>query len=77
MQRITVDPNAWSIFRLSDPAELLDGSGHVLGYFTPLADPSIYDRIESPTNVDELIRRRDEGGGRALSGILRDFEKRA
>jgi hypothetical protein len=77
MQRIVVDPSHWTVFSLGDAAELCDDAGHVLGYFTPAVDRSVYEGVESPTSIDELLRRKQEGGGRPLVDILRDLESRA
>jgi hypothetical protein len=75
MYRIVVDQNVWSILQgVTDDAELCDAGGHVLGYFTPAADRTLYAGVESPTPPDELLRRKKEGGGRPLADILRDLE---
>jgi hypothetical protein len=52
-------------------AELCDAAGQVLGYFTPMGGPARYAGIESPTSPDELLRRKQECGGRSLDEILR------
>ncbi len=78
MNRIVVDQNVWSALRgVTDDAELCDSGGHVLGYFTPATDPGLYDGIESPTHPDEILRRKQEGGGRPLADILRELEAHA
>jgi hypothetical protein len=78
MNRIVVDQNVWSVLHgVTDDAELCDALGHVLGYFTPATDPSLYAGVESPTPPEELLRRKQEGGGRPLTDILRALEGRA
>jgi hypothetical protein len=75
MDRIILDQTIWSILRkATDDAELCDAAGRVVGYFTPSTDPALYAGVESPTSPDELLRRKQEGGGRPLADILRDLE---
>ena len=75
MQRIILDQNIWSVLRkTNDDAELCDAAGRVVGYFTPATDPALYSGVESPTSPDELLRRKQEGGGRPLADILHDLE---
>jgi len=77
MNSITVDPALLrDLGRLDCAAELRDPTGKVLGYFTPVTDPSLYVGVESPTSEEELDRRSREGGGRQLGEILRDLERR-
>jgi hypothetical protein len=61
---------------LEQPAELCDVTGRILGYLTPAEDRSVYDELESPNGEEELLRREREGGGRLLSEILGDFNRR-
>jgi len=62
---------------LQDRLEIRDETGRVLGYFTPAPDRSLYENVDSPVSVEELRRRERAGGGRTLSEILSDLEKRA
>jgi hypothetical protein len=60
---------------LQSHVELCDESGYVVGYFTPAADPAIYEGVQSPTSDEELDRRSRQGGGRPLREILDDLER--
>jgi hypothetical protein len=55
--------------------ELCDAHGRVLGHFVPILDSK--DMSKDPQiSEEELDRRQRTGGGRPLSGILADLEKR-
>lgn len=75
MSRIVVDAKLREkLLQVVQPIELIDAGGHVLGRFLPEAsqfdlDPNISD--------EELCRREQVGGGRALSEILRDLERKS
>jgi hypothetical protein len=78
MTRLIVGPDVWaSLAALKGPAQLCDEAGHVLGYFTPAADKSLYEKVRPPIDDEELQCRRQEKGGRTLSEILSDLESRA
>jgi hypothetical protein len=56
--------------------EIFDKSGHLLGYFIPAEDKSLYKNVvEPPLSAEEAQRRRSEPG-RSLPEILRDLESR-
>jgi hypothetical protein len=75
--RIAVDGVLRAKLRgLDTHLELCDESGHVVGYFTPAADRSIYEGVKSPTSDDELDQRSRQGGGRPLREILDNLERR-
>jgi hypothetical protein len=78
MVRITIDNDTLS--RLGDfheVAELHDESGRLLAYLTPVADRSIYETADPGISEEELDRAEAEEGGRPLSEIWADLEKRA
>jgi hypothetical protein len=76
MTRLVVDEATVArLGNLREPFEFCDESGTVLGYFTPVAERSVYEGVDSPTSEEELARRSREGGGRPLAEILKDLEK--
>ena len=78
MNRIVIDQaSVEKLGALEQLAELCDESGHVLGYFTPTQDRSLYEGVESPISGEELTRRIKDGGGRTLPEIMADLERRA
>jgi hypothetical protein len=78
MTRVIVGPDVWaSLAALKGPTQLCDEAGRVVGYFTPAADKSLYEKVQPQISDEELQRRRQEKGGRTLSEILADLEKRA
>jgi len=78
MMKVVLDCSTWAKFQnLTEPQELCDESGRVLGYFTPASEESVYDRVAPPVSEEELDRREAEGGGRVLADILADLAKRA
>ena len=77
MVKLTVDREIREkLGDLKQRVELCDDSGRVLGYFYPVADPSLYDEHDSSITEEELDCREREGGGRPLADILADLEKR-
>ncbi len=76
MTKVTIDHTMRDKLRnLSEPVELCDEEGRVLGYFTPVVDQSMYEGVDSPISEEELQRRLNEDGGRPLADILRDLEE--
>lgn len=74
MVRLTIDKSLEAkLLRDAEPLELCDAVGRVIGHFIPVADPSRYLGVESPTPAEELDRRSLEETGRPLSDILRDL----
>ena len=74
MTRITIDPSFSNQLRgLTQPVELCDTSGQVLGRYIPEADE------RGPQITEEELRRRKQrgGSGRSLAEIMADLEKRA
>lgn len=77
MNQITVDSSLGARFRVQPgPVEVRDAAGQVLGYFTPVADATLYREAEIPVSEEELRRRAAEGGGRPLQEILDDLHRR-
>ena len=76
MMKVTVDDSLRSKLKnFRSPLELYDESGRVVGYFTPAADPAMYEEVESPTSQRELDRRSQEGGGRPVAEILEGLKR--
>ena len=75
MVRVTIDETVCTrLGDLNSFLELCDVSGRVVGYFTPVDDPSQYEGVDSPEDDDELDRRSREESERPLDEILRDLE---
>lgn len=73
MNRITLNAaTAHELATASGPVELLDPQGAAVGVFYPSACPG-----DIPISADEVRRRIQQGGGRPLSEIWADLEKRA
>ena len=78
MVRITIDDETLSrLGNLHQPAELHDRSGRLVAYLMPAVDRSIYATADPGISEEELDRREAEEGGRSLSEIWADLEKRA
>jgi hypothetical protein len=78
MTRLIVDSTTGArLSQVKHPLELCDDSGRVLGHFVPAVDPALYPKLEPQISEDEMRRREQKGGGRPLSAILADLEKRA
>lgn len=60
----------------SQPVDVCDKSGRVVGVFTPQIDSGAFDREPNITE-EELRRRMKEKGGRSLTEILSDLENRS
>jgi hypothetical protein len=58
-------------------AQLCDPSGRVIGYYVPVAPESLYRQVKSPYTDEQLELYASEPGGRPLSEILADLEKKA
>ena len=77
MDQIVVDDSfTRQLLGANVPCIVLDSAGKRLGYFTPEVDPALYHGIEPSVSNEELNRRERAGGGRALSEILNDLDKR-
>ena len=77
MVRLTIDKGLEvKLLRESEPLELCDGGGRVLGHFIPAPTAGGYQGVESPTPAPELDRRSRDETGRPLTDILRDLQER-
>jgi hypothetical protein len=76
MTRIIVDDSFTNqLPEANTPCIVLNAAGKKLGYFTPDLDPASYQGLDPTVSDDELARREQAGGGRALSEILSDLQQ--
>ena len=77
MTRITVDEALrGKLHNLSEPVELCDESGRVLGRFSPAFDPALYEGLEPQISKEELDRRRkNKGKTYTTAEVLAHLEK--
>jgi len=72
MTQITVDQALQKrLGGLTEPLELRDANGQILGHFLPEADYKkiVYGSLEIPFSDEEIARRRAQTGGCSLSEI--------
>ncbi len=63
MTKIIVDPSLRTkLDNLTQPVELCDESGRVLGRFLPTFDPSMYEGLDPQISKEELQRRKQFKG---------------
>ena len=75
--RITISSELLAQLRAAPhTVDLCDEHGNVVGQFTPQLDPEEWESLEPQLSEEEIQRRLQEGGGRTLSEILADLEKR-
>ena len=73
MTKVVLDKRTRAQFYgLKEPLQFVDEAGHVLGLFTPSADPAL---LKPQISEVEIKRRLAQGGGRPLAAILHDLEK--
>ncbi len=62
---------------LTEPIEVHDAAGQTVGHFLPagLYHQLLYEGVECPVSEEEIQRRLQEPGGRALTEILADLER--
>jgi hypothetical protein len=78
MTRVILDEATLSkLLQVQERVELCDATGRTWGYFTPVADRSLYEGLEVPFTEEELRIRDQDSRGRTLPEILTDLEKRA
>jgi hypothetical protein len=76
MTRITIDADLpGKLASLTQPAELCDPSGRVLGQFIPTPDLSRYGPREPQVSEEELDRREQEGESFTTAEVLAHLEK--
>jgi hypothetical protein len=69
MTRLTFDPATLATLRsVSEPVEVCDETGQLLGYYHPLSQAN--GSLRSPFSREELERRRQQRTGRTLDQIL-------
>jgi hypothetical protein len=61
---------------LSVGVEIRDQQGTLIGYYRPAVGPADVDQYECPVAAEELDRRSRKGGGRPLTEIWADLERR-
>ena len=77
MTKVIVDQAVCALLApLKESVDLCDARGQVLGQFTPAASRLVADPMQPQVSEEELDRREREAGGRPLSEILADLEKR-
>ena len=60
---------------LSQPIHLCDASGKKLGYFVPVADPSVYEGLEPDLSDQELSEIERSSEWYSTDEVLRRLEK--
>jgi hypothetical protein len=78
MASITVDNATASLLRwINKPVKILDEEGNWIGTFVPVDKKSLYRDAKIPLSEDELSRRAQKGGGRPLTEIHTELERRS
>jgi hypothetical protein len=60
----------------TEPVQLVDDSGRVLGVFRPPVSVTLYRDVEPPLSLDELRRRASSQIGHTTEEVLRHLEGR-
>jgi hypothetical protein len=77
MSRLTVDSATLAKLQaLSEPVEVCDQDGHVVGQFVPYPRPLSAASIELDIPEEELDRRAANFQGRPLADLVADWERR-
>jgi hypothetical protein len=77
MTAITIDAVLRDkLSHLSQPVDLVDESGRLVGRFTPAGDLSGDEQTGPQISEEEIQRRSRRRGGRTLAEIMADLEKR-
>jgi hypothetical protein len=75
MTRLILDPTMEARFaNLKERVEVCDGSGRVLGVFTPAADHTLYQGIEVPFNEEEIRQAEEETESYTTKEVLAHLE---
>jgi hypothetical protein len=79
MNKMTVDlATSGRLSSLEQAVELCDPSGHILGWFQPAQVEEKKHSFYVPPFTDEELRAaEEEEGGRSISEIMADLEKRS
>lgn len=73
MTKITIDAELkQKLANLTEPVDLCDESGEVLGRFTPLVDSSAWEPITSDITEEEMKRRLNAGEKRYTTTEVMD-----
>ena len=76
MTKVIIDDSIRTkLHNLSQPLELCDASGRVLGHFVPTPDLSEYEGLEPQITEEELRRREQETESYTTAEVLAHLEK--
>jgi hypothetical protein len=76
MERIIIDTSTLAkLGHLREQSEICDDSGRLLGRFFPVAERSLYDRIDIEITEEELDRRSQETEEYSTAEVLRHLEQ--
>ena len=76
MTRLIIDPDVRAkLNNLEESLEFCDESGHILGYFTPVVDCSLYEGVEPPIGEEELQLREKETETYSTADVLKRLEE--
>jgi hypothetical protein len=76
MTRVVINADLRSkLPALTQPLELCDEAGNVLGQFTPVLDLSQYEPLEPQVSEEELDRREQESEWYTTAEVLAHLEK--
>lgn len=71
MTRITLDPQLLQqLHALTEPAELCDQQGRIIGRFVPQVDASAYAPLDPQVSEDELRRREQSADWYTTAEVL-------
>lgn len=77
MSRLTVDSATLAKLReLSQPVEVCDQNGQIVGQFVPYPCPLAADALELDIPQEELDRRAASFQGRPLADLVAEWERR-
>lgn len=58
MTQLAIEPSmSRKLSQITEPVQLVDGEGNVLGVFRPPIAESVYSEIQPPLSLEELRRR--------------------
>ena len=78
MSAITIPDSLVSSFAVSGPTSIRDGSGKVLGYYTPVREATAadYEWAKNQFTEEEIELSRKSGPGRPLSEIIAELRRK-
>lgn len=75
MTQLIVDSTtSRKLHEFTEPVELVDETGRVLGTFRPPVVRSAYRNLQPPLPIDELRRRADKSRGHTTKEVLQHLE---